>query len=77
MRKSGKRSKSFKEMLEMYFQIKGLDIIVQLSDGKEIQLDKNRIIIDDMIVMVEKGKREKDPHFQYQVRRPLCRIMKP
>jgi hypothetical protein len=59
MRRSGKKTKSFKEMLEMYFQIKGLDIIVQLSDGKEIQLDKNRMIIDDMIVMIEKGKKEK------------------
>ncbi len=46
-------------MLEMYFQIRGLDIIIQMSDGSEILLDKNRMIIDDMIVIIEKGKKEK------------------
>ncbi len=59
MRKTRKKNKSFRETLEMYLNIKGLDIIVQLKNGKEIHLDKNRKLIDDMIITMENGKKEK------------------
>jgi hypothetical protein len=58
MRKTRKKNKSFRETLEMYLNIKGLDIIVQLKNGKEIHLDKNRKLINDMIVTMENGKKE-------------------
>ncbi len=57
--KKAKKKKTFKEMLEMYLQIKGLDIIIQLENGIEIQLDKNRQLIDDMIITTINGKKEK------------------
>ena len=47
------RSKSFRDMLEKYLDIKGLDIIVVLNDGTEVELYKNREIIDDMIITVD------------------------
>ena len=59
MRKSQKKNKSFRDLLEMYLSIKGLDIIIQLKDGREIHLDKNRELRDNMIVTVENGKKEK------------------
>lgn len=47
-------------MLEKYLDIKGLDIIIVLEDGREIELYKNRSIIDDMIVTfdVNNGERK-------------------
>lgn len=47
------KSKSFRELLEKYLDIKGLDIVVVLNDGTEIELYKNRSIIDGMIVTVD------------------------
>lgn len=44
------KTKSFKIMLEKYLKIKGLDIILVLEDGKEIELYKNRSLVDDMVV---------------------------
>ncbi|OHD63086.1 MAG: hypothetical protein A2176_08255 [Spirochaetes bacterium RBG_13_51_14] len=57
--KKGKR-KSFKQLLAKYLDIKGLDIIIVLEDGKEIELFKNRSIIGDMIVTfdVNNGERK-------------------
>ncbi len=57
--KKNKR-KNFKQLLEKYLDIKGLDIIIILEDGKEIELYKNRSIIDDMIVTfdVDNGERK-------------------
>ena len=51
--------KDFKTMLKKYLAIRGLDIIVVLKDGTEIELFKNREIIDDVIVTLENGKDEK------------------
>jgi hypothetical protein len=59
MRRTRKKNKSFRETLEMYLNIKGLDIIVQLKNGKEIHLDKNRKLIDDVIITMENGRKEK------------------
>jgi hypothetical protein len=54
------KRKNFKQLLEKYLDIKGLDIIIVLEDGREIELYKNRSIIDDMIVTfdVNNGERK-------------------
>ena len=53
MKETKIKSKSFRELLEKYLEIKGLDIVVVLNDGKEVELYKNREIIDDMIVTMD------------------------
>lgn len=60
MKKTSKQQqpKDFKTMLQKYLNIKGLDIVVILDDGTEVELFKNRALIDDMIVSLEKGKNE-------------------
>jgi len=57
--KKAKR-KNFKQLLAKYLDIKGLDIIIVLEDGKEIELYKNRSIIGDTIVTfdVDNGERK-------------------
>ncbi len=59
MKKAKKPAKSFRELLEKYLEIKGLDIVVVLQDGTEVELYKNRELIDDVIITLEKGKEEK------------------
>lgn len=49
----------FRRMLERYLSIKGLDIVVMLDDGTEIELSKNRKLIDDVIIYFEQNKYEK------------------
>ncbi|OHD72275.1 MAG: hypothetical protein A2W19_13420 [Spirochaetes bacterium RBG_16_49_21] len=56
--KKSKR-KSFKQLLQKYLAIKGLDIILVLEDGREIELSKNRSIINDMIVTYDVNNAEK------------------
>ncbi len=56
-----KNRTDFKKLLEKYLKIKGLDIIVVLEDGSEIELSKNRIIVGDMIVTVDKKQEERIP----------------
>ncbi len=58
-RKSTK-NKSFRELLEKYLEIKGLDIVVVLQDGSEVELYKHREIIDDIIVAMDKSKRTQE-----------------
>ena len=53
MKETRIKSKSFRELLEKYLEIKGLDIVVVLIDGTEVELYKNREIIDDMIVTMD------------------------
>lgn len=53
MKESKVKSKSFRDMLEKYLEIKGLDIIVILNDGTEVELYKNREIINDMIITMD------------------------
>ncbi|MBN2079608.1 MAG: hypothetical protein JW838_11630 [Spirochaetes bacterium] len=54
------RKKSFKQLLAKYLDIKGLDIVIVLDDGREIELYKNRSIIGDMIVTfdINNGERK-------------------
>jgi hypothetical protein len=56
--KKGKK-KNFKQLLAKYLDIKGLDIILVLDDGMEIELYKNRSIIGDMIVTFDLDNGEK------------------
>ena len=53
------RNKSFREQLKKYLDIKGLDIIIVLSNGIEVELYKNREIINDEIVTFDKTHSEK------------------
>ena len=53
-----KKAKSFKTQLKKYLGIKGLDIVVYLRDGKSIELNKNRSLVKDHIVLVDKNNRE-------------------
>lgn len=53
------QKKNFKQTLERYLGIKGLDIVVYLVDGKTIELYKNRSLVKDEIVMFDSLNREK------------------
>jgi len=53
MKEIKQKSKNFRDMLEKYLEIKGLDIIVVLNDGTEVELYKNRELIDDMIITMD------------------------
>jgi len=56
------KGRSFRYMLEKYLEIKGLDIIVVLNDGTEVELYKNREIIDDVIITMDgNNKRQSIP----------------
>jgi hypothetical protein len=62
-----KKAKSFKSQLKKYLGIKGLDIVVYLRDGKSVELNKNRILVKDDIVLTDKNNRE--------VRIPISQII--
>ena len=49
---------SFRSQLKKYLGIKGLDIVIHLMDGKAIELNKNRRLVKDMIIVVDKNNRE-------------------
>jgi len=58
-KKCRNKKNSFKNQLLKYFGIKGLDIIIILKNGKEIELKKNRLIKGDEILIFEKGAVDK------------------
>ncbi|MBP7584968.1 MAG: hypothetical protein KBA61_13080 [Spirochaetes bacterium] len=49
---------NFKKLLKKYISIKGLDIVVYLEDGKIIELNKNRALVKNEIVIRDKNDRE-------------------
>jgi hypothetical protein len=53
MKKGCSKKEHFRKTLERYLLIKGLDIVVTLSDGKAIELYKNRSLEEDDIVMFD------------------------
>lgn len=53
MRKPKQPTHDFKTLLKKYIDIKGLDIVVILEDGRQIELSKNRALIDNTIVFEE------------------------
>ncbi|TAL31361.1 MAG: hypothetical protein EPN93_18025 [Spirochaetes bacterium] len=50
--------KSFKSQLKKYLAIKGLDIIVYLHNGSMMELNKNRALVKDEIVIYDKNNHE-------------------
>ena len=58
MKEKKNKAKSFRELLEKYLEIKGLDIIVILNDGTEVELYKNREIINDMIIAIDNSNKK-------------------
>ncbi len=53
-----KNNQNFRELLQKYLEIKGLDIILFLADGEEVELNKNRVLVDNEIITFDKGNRE-------------------
>jgi hypothetical protein len=53
-----KKKNNFKELLKKYLDIKGLDIVILLSSGAEVELNKNRVLVNNEIVTFDKGNRE-------------------
>ena len=58
MKEPKNRTKSFKDLLEKYLDIKGLDIVVVLNDGTEVELYKNRELIDDFIIAIDNNNKK-------------------
>ncbi|MBN2039848.1 MAG: hypothetical protein JW864_07405 [Spirochaetes bacterium] len=56
--KNTKEKTNFKSLLTKYLNIKGLDIVVFLNDGKEVELQKNRKLIKNEIVYSDKNNNE-------------------
>jgi hypothetical protein len=58
-----KKSKknNFKNLLEKYLDIKGLDIILVLEDGDQIELFKNRKIVNDVLITSDKFSEKRIP----------------
>jgi hypothetical protein len=55
MKKTRQKKYNFKNLLEKYLNIKGLDIIVCLRNGDKVELNKNRKLEKDEIVMQDKA----------------------
>jgi hypothetical protein len=61
MAQKKKNKNSFKRLLEKYLEIKGLDIIIILEDGCQIELYKNRRIVNDEIITADKNCEKRIP----------------
>ncbi|MFW6365333.1 MAG: hypothetical protein ACOC2H_02530 [Spirochaetota bacterium] len=58
MKRGRKEPLPFKDMLSKYIDIKGLDIVVYLKNGSSIELNKNRDLVNDEIIMRDKRNSE-------------------
>lgn len=56
--KNSRKKTNFKSLLTKYLSIKGLDIIVFLNNGKEIELQKNRKLVKNEIIYSDKNNKE-------------------
>ncbi len=54
----GQKSHDFKYLLDKYLSIKGLDIVVLMHNGKEIELHKNRRLEKNVIVYSDRSNNE-------------------
>ncbi len=54
--------KDFKKLLKKYLDIKGLDIVLHLNDGKVIELHKNRSLVNNEIIIRDKFNNEMRIH---------------
>ncbi len=61
-----KKKNDFKSLLDKYLSIKGLDIIVLLENGKEVELNKNRRLEKNEIVFFD--------NFDEELRIPISKI---
>lgn len=52
------KKNAFRNQLNKYLDIKGLDIVVLLDDGKEIELYKNRKLVKNEIIYSDKSNKE-------------------
>ncbi len=57
--KAKKKPQDFRELLTKYLDIKGLDIVVLLNNGCEVELYKNRELIDDTIITFDTDNNRK------------------
>ncbi|HMB21118.1 MAG TPA: hypothetical protein VKQ10_08625 [Spirochaetota bacterium] len=57
MKKKAKKN-DFKDLLEKYIDIKGLDIIVYLSNGNQIELNKSRKLVKNSIIVIDGNNKE-------------------
>ncbi|HNR87539.1 MAG TPA: hypothetical protein PKM65_04305 [Spirochaetota bacterium] len=53
-----RKKNNFKKLLQKYLKFKGLDIVIYTIDGTVIELNKNRTMIKDEIVVFDKYNRE-------------------
>ncbi len=53
-----RKMNSFKSQLKKYLAIKGLDIVIYLHNGSMVELNKNRSLVKDDIVIYDKNNRE-------------------
>jgi len=57
MKKKAKKN-DFKDLLEKYIDIKGLDIVVYLSDGNQVELNKSRKLVKNSIIVTDANNKE-------------------
>lgn len=53
-----KKKDNFRRLLGKYLEIKGLDIVVLLNDGREVELNKNRELIKNEIIFKDRHNNE-------------------
>ena len=61
MKRKRKPESSFADMVKKYINIRGLDIVLYLEDGKEIELHKNRAVSGNDIVIVTRTSETRIP----------------
>ena len=53
-----KRRNDFKDLLDKYLSIKGLDVVVLMRDGKEVELYKHRRLEKNNIIYSDRTNAE-------------------
>ena len=48
----------FKSLLNKYLDIKGLDVIVFLQNGKKIEINNSRKLVKNEIIFIDKSNKE-------------------
>jgi hypothetical protein len=61
MQKKKSTESKFIDTLRKYINIRGLDIIVYLESGEEIELHKNRTLLGDEIIIINKNRETRIP----------------
>jgi hypothetical protein len=58
MKKKESEGNRFLKLLKHYIDIKGLDIVVYLKNGMTVELNKNRVLEKNQIIMFDRHNRE-------------------